>query len=50
MTGPGHFDRLAEGLSSEQRSEFFQALHEADITAQDLELARLLRVLQIYKA
>ena len=48
--GNGHFDRLAEGLSAEQRSEFFQALHEADITAHDLELARLLRVLQLYKA
>ena len=48
--GNGHFDRLAEGLSAEQRSEFFQALHEAGITAHDLELARLLRVLQLYKA
>ncbi len=48
--GNGHFDRLAEGLSPEQRSEFFQALHEADITAHDVELARLLRVLQLYKA
>ena len=48
--GNGHFDRLAEGLSPEQRSEFFQTLHEADITAHDLELARLLRVLQLYKA
>jgi hypothetical protein len=46
----GHFDRLAEGLSPEQRLEFFQALHVADITAHDVELARLLRVLQIYKA
>ncbi len=46
----GHFDRLAEGLSAEQRSEFFQTLHEAGITAHDLELARLLRVLQLYKA
>ncbi len=48
--GNGHFDRLAEGLSAEQRSEFFQTLHEAGITAHDLELARLLRVLQLYKA
>lgn len=48
--GHGHFDRLAEGLSAEQRSEFFQTLHEAGITAHDLELARLLRVLQLYKA
>jgi len=46
----GHFERLAEGLSPEQRSEFFQVLHETDITAHDVELARLLRVLQLYKA
>ena len=46
----GHFDQLAEGLSPEQRSEFFQALHEADITPHDVKLARLLRVLQLYKA
>src|SRR5262245_52099158 len=50
-TGDGHFDQLAEGLSPERRSEFFQALHEAGITAdRDMELARLLRVLQLYKA
>jgi hypothetical protein len=48
--GKGHFDRLAEGLSAEHRSEFFQNLHEAGIAAHDLELARLLRVLQLYKA
>lgn len=48
--GNGHFDRLADGLSSEQRSEFFQVLHETDITAHDVELARLLRALQLYKA
>ncbi len=47
--GNGNFDQLAEGFSSEQRSEFFQVLHEAGITAHDRELARLLRVLQLYK-
>jgi hypothetical protein len=48
--GNGHFERLAEGFSPEQRSEFFQVLHEANITAdRDVELARLLRVLQLYK-
>ncbi len=48
--GNGHFERLTEGFSPEQRSEFFQVLHEADITAdRDVELARLLRVLQLYK-
>ncbi len=46
----GHFDQLAEGLSPEQRSEFFRVLHETGITARDVELARLLRVLQLYKA
>ena len=51
QAGNGYFDRLAEGLSPEQRSDFFQALHEAGITAhRDLEFARLLRVLQLYKA
>jgi hypothetical protein len=51
QSGNGDFDQLAEGLSPEQRSEFFQALHEAGITAhRDVELARLLRVLQLYKA
>jgi hypothetical protein len=48
--GNGHFDRLTAGLSPEQRSEFFQALHEAGITPHDAELARLLRALQLYKA
>jgi hypothetical protein len=48
--GNDHFDRLTTGLSPEQRSEFFQALHEAGITAHDVELARLLRALQLYKA
>src|SRR5437016_3022998 len=47
--GNGHFDQLTEGLSPEQRSEFFQALHEAGITTHDVELARLLRALQLYK-
>ena len=45
-----NFGPLAEGLSAEQRSEFFQVLHLAGITRQDIELARLLRALQLYKA
>ncbi len=44
-----HFDRFSEGLSEEQRLEWFKTLHEAGITADDAELARLLRVLQLYK-
>ncbi len=49
-TGTNEFDPLAEGLSPEQRSEFFQILHQTGITRQDVELARLLRALQLYKA
>jgi hypothetical protein len=50
-SGNGHFERLAEGLSPEQRSQFFRVLHEANITPhRDVELARLLRALQLYKA
>jgi hypothetical protein len=45
-----HFDRLSEGLSEEQRLEWFKTLHETGITADDADLARLLRVLQLYKA
>jgi len=45
--GKGDFDRLTNGLSSEQRTEFFRALHEAQIGADDSELARLLRALQL---
>ena len=45
----GHFDRLSEGLSEEQRLEWFKTLHETGITADDAELARLLRVLQLHK-
>jgi len=48
--GNGHFEQLAKGLSPEQRSDFFQALHEADIATHDVELVRLLRVLQLHKA
>ena len=48
--GNGHFDQLTARLSPEQRSEFFQALHEAGIAAHDVELAQLLRALQLYKA
>ena len=48
--GNGHFDRLTEGLSSEQRIEFFRTLHEAGIADDDVELVQLLRALQLYKA
>jgi hypothetical protein len=48
--GNGHFDRLGEGLSEKQRTEFFRVLHEVGVTADDVELAQLLRALQLYKA
>jgi hypothetical protein len=47
--GDGFFNLLAEGMTAEQRSEFFQALHQANILGHDAELAKLLRALQLYK-
>ena len=47
--GDGFFNLLAEGLTAEQRSEFFQSLHQANILGHDAELAKLLRALQLYK-
>jgi hypothetical protein len=48
--GQADFDRLVEGFTLEQRAEFFKVLHLAGVTRQDIELARLLRVLQLYKS
>ncbi len=45
----GLFNLLAEGMTAEQRSEFFQSLHQANILGHDSELAKLLRALQLYK-
>jgi len=52
MADSGHntFDPLVKGLSLEQRLEFFRVLHTAGVTRQDVELAQLLRALQLYKA
>lgn len=47
--GDGFFDLLAVSLTPEQRSEFFQSLHQASILGHDAELAKLLRALQLYK-
>jgi hypothetical protein len=44
------FKELAAGLPDQHRAEFFKVLHEAGIGQHDVELARLLRALQIYKA
>ena len=38
--GNNHFDSLTKDLSPEQRSEFFQVLHTAGISHQDVELLR----------
>src|SRR4026207_2599211 len=45
----GFFNLLAEGMRAEQRSEFFQSLHQANILGHDAELAKLLRARQLYK-
>ena len=41
---------LAADLPDNQKAEFFRTLHEAGISPNDVELARLLRALQLYKA
>lgn len=44
------FAELAVGLPEQQKAEFFRNLHEAGISPGDVELVRLLRALQLYKA
>src|SRR6266498_5005621 len=44
------FKDLAADLPDQHQAEFFQNLHEAGISPNDVELARLLRALQLYKA
>ncbi len=44
------FADLAAGLPDQSRAEFFKILHETGIGSKDIELARLLRALQLYKA
>jgi len=44
------FRKLAEDLPAEHQLAYYQALHEAGISASDTELAKLLKGLQIYKA
>ncbi|HYK91946.1 MAG TPA: hypothetical protein VE398_24480, partial [Acidobacteriota bacterium] len=44
------FRELAAGLPDEAQAEFFRNLHEAGIGPNDVELARLLRALQLYKS
>ena len=47
---PSLFKDLVVDLPDEHRAEFFRNLHEAGISLNDVELARLLRALQLYKA
>ncbi len=44
------FEKLAEGLSENQKAEYFKTLHEVGVSPSDVELARLLKALQLYKA
>jgi hypothetical protein len=44
------YEKLAEGLPAEQKAEYFKTLHEVGISPEDIELARLLKALQLYKA
>jgi len=45
------FKKLAENLSDKQKAEYYAILHELEINPKaDMELARLLQVLQLYKA
>src|SRR6266498_2300120 len=43
------FKDLAADLPDQHQAEFFCNLHEAGISPNDVELARLLRALQLYK-
>jgi hypothetical protein len=43
------FNDLAAELPDQHKAEFFRTLHETGIGPNDVELARLLRTLQLYK-
>lgn len=45
-----HYEKLAEGLPDIHKTEFFKTLHEVGISPDDVELARLLKALQLYKS
>src|SRR5437870_4773488 len=47
---PTLFDALVADLPDQHQAEFFRNLHEAGISPNDVELVRLLRSLQLYKA
>ena len=42
-------EKLADGLTDNQKSDYFRSLREAGISQNDTELAKLFRALQIYK-
>src|SRR5947199_9714321 len=44
------FKYLVADLPDQHQAEFFRNLHEAGISPNDVELARLMRALQLYKA
>jgi len=44
------FTKLAADLPDNHKAEYFRNLHEAGISPKDVELAQLLRILQLYKA
>jgi hypothetical protein len=44
------FDNVAADLPDNNRAEFYRILHETGISPNDIELARLLKALQLYKA
>ena len=44
------YEDIAEGLPDNQKVEFFRTLHEARISPRDVEFAKILRALQLYKA
>ncbi|MDR0841845.1 MAG: hypothetical protein LBP68_00305 [Acidobacteriota bacterium] len=48
MTDP--FEELVSGMPSEQKAEFYGILHKAGIGRQDVEIAKLFRALQLYRA
>ncbi len=47
---PHLFQALAERLPLEHQAEYYKFLHEAGIGEHEVELARLLQILQLYKA
>jgi hypothetical protein len=47
---PSQFEKLTTDLPENHKTEFFKTLHEAGISPVDVELMKLLKALQLYKA